>query len=406
MLCSLVCLLDGYDLVVAPISIPSLSADWLIDPDKFAGALALGVLGTGIGAALLAPLGDRFGRRPLVLASFALVGVSSLLVPLASSVTDLAILRFVTGLGLGASLANALALTSEYALPHLRSRIVACVYAMAAAGSVLGGFMAPYILKLFGWEGLYALGGILPLLLIPVLYLGLAESRRFLELQASLDSGETPEKDTAAGASLHNLRQLLSFPFLPATVVVWLLFVVSTFAAYMIGNWMPTLMNLSGWSIDDSIRAVTMFSFGGIFGGLLLGWLIDSGRVRLGLLVGYGTAALALAAMHVTPSVMFVWMALITALGVGVIGTSYAIIAVAALVYPTNLRASGIGAAQALGRFIATLAPLVGGWLLANNFGALQILTGQIGPLSFSLAVVLLFGRRLDAVANQSSDTA
>ena len=392
-LCALVCLFDGYDMVVAPISIPALSADWGLAPQQFSLALAAGVMGMGLGAAFIAPMGDRYGRRPLIIACCALIAISCLLVPLTESVAELTALRFATGLGMGASIANALALVSEYAVPHLRSRIIACVYAMSALGGAVGGFVAPAILAGHGWEGTYFIGGILPLVLLPALLWGLSESRYFLQAKAANALDGSGKKTEPPGA-LRSLALLLGSSYRIDTLLLWALFFLCISTTYMISSWLPTLMNLSGWSIENSARAIMSFSFGGVLGGFVLGWLVDSGRVRTAIFTGFGATAAALVLLNLVPDNLAVWMVLIVLMGSGTIGVSYALVAVAAIVYPTHLRAAGIGSGGAVGRLGAAIAPLIGGLLLALDLSALEILSGLVIPMVAAMLIVLKFSSR------------
>ncbi len=397
-LCALVCLLDGYDMVVAPVGTPAMASDWGIDPAGFAVALAASVLGTGVGSAVIAPLGDRFGRRPLVILSFALVGLSSLVTPLVATIPQLTVIRFITGIAMGASLANALALTSEYAVTRWRSRILACVYASSALGGALGGLIAPSILNVAGWQGIYAVGGALPLLLVPVLFFFLSESRHFLQLKASAGTPEQPTAAISEGA-FDGLASLFASSYRNATIVLWLLFFLATFTTYMLSSWLPTLMHMVGWSMENSVRAVMTFSFGGILGGFFLSWMVDAGKVRTALLLGFGLTGCALFGTRIAPDHIALWMALTTMMGAGTIGAANALTAVAAIVYPTSLRASGIGAAGALGRFGATVAPLMGGALIALEIPALGILSGLVFPMGLALLIVLIFSGSLELSA-------
>ena len=405
-LSALVCLMDGWDMVVAPIGVPLMAEDWSVVPEGFSIALSAAVLGSGLGAAFLAPLGDRFGRRPLVLGSFAAVGLSSLAIAWTTDVVQLAALRLVTGLGMGTSLANALALVSEYAHPQLRSRIVACVYAMSALGGVVGGIVSPLAIDWLGWRGIYLVGGGIPLLLLLPLVFGLAESRRF----EALRRGAAPSERAAAGDDVatsegvaRRLARLFSAPYWSATTLLWLLFLFSMFTNYIILSWLPTLMKLSGWSLEASVQAITAYSFGGLLGGFALGWLVDRGRTRFGLALGFATTGLAVAALPVVPEHLAIWMGLIVAMGAGVVGVSFALAAVAAAVYPTALRASGIGAAAAVGRIGATLAPLAGGALLASGFSAVQILTGLVVPMALGWLIVRGFSRTFEMAGPNES---
>ncbi len=390
-LCALVCLLDGYDMVVAPISVPVLAEVWGIQASAFTAALTATVLGMALGAVFIAPLGDRFGRRPVMIASFAFVGVASMMTALSTTVVELSLYRLATGLGMGASLANALAMASEYAVPKLRSRTITCVYSMSAVGGVLGGFLAPPILAAWGWQGMYVVGGVLPLLVVPLLLFSLPESQRFLAARQAgrIEGGATVDM----GGALNSVKLLLAQPYRSRTLLLWTLYFLSTFTVYVISSWLPTLMRLYGWSIESSVHAIMVYSFGGIVGGFLLGWLVDKGHYRLCLMTGFVITGLAMLALNVIPAEIWMWMILIAVMGGGMIGVTYAVTALAAIVYPTELRAGGIGTASAMGRVGATIAPVVGGTLLALGWSVTQIFTGLIGPMIVGVVIVTLFSR-------------
>jgi AAHS family 4-hydroxybenzoate transporter-like MFS transporter len=311
-------------------------------------------------------------------------------------VTQLVGLRLLIGAGFGASIANAVALASEFATPLWRSRVAATVYAMAAVGGAVGSFIAPMIIEPFGWHGIYAIGGGIPLFLVPVQFFGLAESRRFLMLRNASPKKLSPAVAGPTKGALDGLRRLLLSPYRAATILIWILSFLGISAVYLISSWLPTLMSLAGWSVSNSARAASAYSFGGIIGGVLLGWLVDKGHIKLSLLIAFGAAALALAALSFVPPLVPIWMVLIAVMGGGTIAVSYVLAAIAAVVYPTSMRASGIGAFGAIGRVGATVAPLVGGWLLANGFSALQILTSLVVPMTIGFVIMMLFSKHLE----------
>lgn len=393
-LCALVCLFDGFDMVVAPVSLPSLSTAWGMTPQSFSGVLTVGVMGMGLGAAFIAPLGDRFGRRPLIIACCVIIALSSLLIPLSTTIAELTAFRFLTGLGMGASLANALALVSEYSVTHFRSRIISCVYAMSALGGAIGGFVAPEILARWGWQGTYVVGGILPVLLLPFLIFGLAESRQFLQAKAESRASPTRLQDQKSKGVMNSFVMLLAPTYRIDTLLLWALFFLAMFTTYMISSWLPTLMHLAGWSVENSARAIMAFSFGGVLGGFVLGWLVDRGKVQAAIFLGFGLTAIALVALRLLPDSIALWMTMIVMIGAGTIGVSYALVAVAAIVYPTELRAGGIGAGGAMGRLGASAAPLIGGGLLALNFSATTIMTGLVVPTLIALGIAVIFRSR------------
>ncbi len=389
-LCSLVCMLDGYDVLVAPVSVPLLAEDWALEASAFTPALAATVLGMALGAVFLAPLGDRYGRKPILVVSFAAVGLCSLCSPFSTSVFELTLFRFLTGLGMGASITNALALASEVARPHLRTRITICVYSMSAVGSMIGGFFAPAIIEHYSWAGLYYAGGAIPLLLVPLLWQGLPGSIR-PQLLASAGS-ET-------SGVIRNLAALLAHNYRFVTLLFWTLYFVCLFSMYVVSSWLPTLMRMHGWPIAESVRAIMFFSLGGVIGGFIIGWLVDRGRTAPALYGGFMVAGLAFVGITMAPPEVALWMLLIALVGAGVIGVSYAIAALAAAIYPAELRAGGIGAASAMGRLGATLAPIYGGWMISMGASAVSIFGSLLVFVIIGLIAVFLFSRRPVALA-------
>lgn len=400
-LCAIVCLLDGFDMVVAPISVPLLAADWDLSAAAFTPALTATVFGMALGAIFIAPLGDRFGRRPVILVSFLFVGLTSLVTPLASTVTELTLLRLIIGVAMGGSIANALALAADFSPSHRRSRIITSVYSMSAIGGLLGGFLSPMLIAYSGWQGLYIAGGAVPLLFITALWFGLVESPT---LSTDADPGRASKAaDLGQRGILHFVRKLLAPTYRARTLMLWALYFLSTFTTYLISSWLPTLMHLFGWSIDNSVRAMMALSFGGILGGLAFGWLVDRCRTKLALFIGFAAAGLAMLTLNLAPGQLWLWMVLIAIIGGGMIGVTFTVTALAATVYPTELRAGGIGMASATGRVGSTLAPLVGGGLLALGLSILQVFSLLLVPVLVGLVVISLGAKVFDSAARKAS---
>jgi len=242
-------MLDGYDVLIVAVTIPAMAKAWGLPPAAFGVVLAATTLAMALGASLMGSLGDRFGRRPLIIGSFALAGITTLAVPFVDTVLHLALLRLLTGLGLGASLANALALGAEVARPEQRSRVVTAIYAVSGVGSMIGGIITPWLMDLGGWQGVYLFGGGAPLAVCLILLAALPESPSFIA-----GGGRDAAKRQAAGP-LRLIGGLFAGSLAVATLFIWLLFLVSSFGAYLVSGWLPTLMNGSGWSLADGARA-------------------------------------------------------------------------------------------------------------------------------------------------------
>lgn len=392
-------MLDGYDVLLVAVTIPAMSEEWGLTPAAFGLALAATSLAMALGAALMGSLGDRFGRRPLIIGSFALAGLTTLAVPLADNVLQLALLRLLTGLGLGASLANALALGSEVARPDLRSRVVTGIYAASGVGSMAGGLVTPWLMDLGGWRAIYLFGGGVPLAICLVLLVALPESPSFAAVRVP-----GAAKDATTGP-LRLIAGLFTRSLALATSFIWLLFLVSSFSAYLVAGWLPTLMNASGWSLAHSARAITAFSLGGVISSLVLGWLTDRGHGGIALTFAYLVTGLALVALSAAPPVLALWFALIMLLGAATTGVMYVLPGIAARIYPPSLGATGIGAASAIGRIGSTFAPLAGSALLLAGFNGVGLLLCLIVPMALGLGASLLFPLAMRAGRTAIEDT-
>jgi MFS family permease len=177
--CALSVVFDGFDLQVMALTVPALSKAWNLSPPQFSAALSASLFGMGLGAAFLAPLGDRYGRRAMLVLSLVAVGIGALACAAAQNVTQIAMFRFITGIGLGVSLPNAIALTADYAPRARRSAIVTAMYCNTATGALLAGLSAPWIVARLGWQGPFLVGGVLPIV-AALLLLVTPESLKFL----------------------------------------------------------------------------------------------------------------------------------------------------------------------------------------------------------------------------------
>src|SRR6516165_928646 len=178
-LCTLVQMCDGYDVNSVAWAVPSLIRDWQLPPSTFAIAFLWSSIGIMVGALSAGPIGDRFGRRPLLLASLTIFGIASLLTAVVGSLSMLSLLRFFTGIGIGGGFSGAAALTGDYTPHRLRATLIMATFTGAPLGGFLGGQIVALLLPHFGWQSIFILGGAFPLLLVPALALWLPESPRF-----------------------------------------------------------------------------------------------------------------------------------------------------------------------------------------------------------------------------------
>lgn len=379
-LCGLVTLLDGYDIQAMASSTPSLAADWHVQPGDLRWIITAALIGIAASALLVSPLGDYFGRRAVLLSSFAVVGIATLLAATAHTPDELFAWRFVTGIGLGASLPNALALTAEFAPTRSRTLLVALMACGISLGAATSGFLAPVVIEYGGWRAVFATGGIVAVLAWLPLF-ALPESLRFLvarrrdprligKLLERLDRSHRHAEGTAyimraVPAGKLSVSQLLTPQLAPATLLLWLVFFLNLGLLYLLSSWLPTLLKESGLPLAVSLRIAAMFQIGGVVGGFGLAWLMQRWGPFIVLSASYALTAAALAMLGAEIREPALTTLLIAVMGNGVVGGQVALNVLSATLYPTTARATGVGWALGMGRFGGIIAPLAAGQLMA-----------------------------------------
>ncbi len=232
-----VMILDGFDVQIIGFAAPALVAEFGIERSALGPALAASVLGMCLGAIAIGRIGDRFGRRPALLASTVLFGATTLLGATATGVTSLAAWRFLTGLGLGAALPSAVALMAEFSPEQRRSQLIVGSLLGVPIGGILGSALAAELVPEFGWRAIFIAGGVLPLIAAAALLALLPESPRFLAARA----------DLAATADEHGAFRAAFAPGLARdTWVLALAFFANMIAVYAFFSWVPLVLTLGG----------------------------------------------------------------------------------------------------------------------------------------------------------------
>jgi AAHS family 4-hydroxybenzoate transporter-like MFS transporter len=407
-LCALVTLLDGYDLQAMASATPALATDWGVPPASLRWVITAALIGVAVSALFLSPLGDYLGRRTLMIGSFVLVAFAMLMTARAQSVTELFWWRFVTGLGLGASVPNAFAITAEYVPQPRRAAIVALMACGLALGAALCGLVAPYLLDRGGWRLMFTFGGaVMAVLCVPLL--ALPESLRFLvargrdsrrigRLVEQLDASfrHAPEHRYVIAereTGRLSVAQLFSDGRSRATLLLWVVFFVNLGLLHLLASWLPTLLKLHELSMGQSLRGAAMFQLGGIAGALLLAAAMRHWTPSRVLVVSYLATVGALLLLAGGGAPMPLLFALVLVTGSGIVGGQAALNALAATMYPTTARSTGVGWALGMGRIGAILAPLAGAALLAAGFSPTEIFASAILPTLVCAGAVAMLGR-------------
>jgi MFS transporter, AAHS family, 4-hydroxybenzoate transporter len=382
-LCTLVQICDGYDINSIAWSVPSLIRIWHLPPPAFTTAFLWSSIGILVGALSAGPIGDRIGRRPLLIGSILIFGVASLLSALAPSLFVMTVLRFFTGLGIGGAFPGAATLAGDYAPQRRRALMIMATFTGAPVGGFVGGQIVALLLPHFGWPVIFVLGGVFPLVLVPVLGLWLPESPRILAARQDLRPHHhalLQRLDIAPGQGGHvdvarknPVKMLFSKGYALQTILMWIIFFCSLMNLFLFGYWMPTVFNLIGMKPAQAVFASSLRDCGAIFAVLYLGWAIDKVGPERSLTFHYAVGAVFIALIALVAMPYALLLAVTFLSGMTIIGSQTGANATCGKLYPARMRTSGLGWALGIGRLGGIAAPVLGGWLLSLHMPPTQI---------------------------------
>jgi len=376
-LCFLMNILDGMDVLVISYAAQALATEWAISPEALGVVFSAGLFGMTAGALLLAPIADYLGRRTLILLCLVIMAAGVLLTAHAQNIMQLTVLRFASGLGIGAMLASAATMTAEYAPDRRKNFLVSAVLAGYPVGATLSGVVAAWVIPEFGWRTMFTVAGLATALAFPVVYFLLPESLNFLvkvqrtnalekinSILRSMGSAEISVlPPTAAPAAHSKVSSLFAAGKRAPTLWLWLAFFMSFATLYFLLSWIPLLAANTGLSQRLAIYAGAVFNFGAFFGILLQGYSSE----LLGLRRAIGVFLVASAGLmtvfgYLSGSAAV--LVLFGLIGFALQGGFTGLYSVAARLYPTEVRTMGVGWAIGVGRTGAIVGPAVGGLLI------------------------------------------
>jgi MFS transporter, AAHS family, 4-hydroxybenzoate transporter len=406
-LCGACALVEGFDAQNIGYVAPAVTHEWGLPAHSFTPAFMSGLVGLLIGCLVVAPIADRIGRKKVIIGSVIAFAVFSFLSAAATSLESLSILRFLTGLGVGGGMANAIALTFEFFPKRKRSAMTVIMFTGFPLGASLGGFLSAYLIPHFGWQSVFISGGILPTLLAALLVFRLPESIRHLvvhedrqeRLMAILKrinphavfAQETRFIITEERKSGLTVSHLFREGRALGTALIWIVFFMSLLDIYLIASWLPTVLHDAGISISVSVVVTAMTQLSGVVACLVVAPVLDRRGSLSVMLSAYLLAALGIAALGSVGTAVGWLMLAACAAGGGIVGGQVTANAFAAAFYPTYIRATGVGWALGIGRIGAVVGPGVGGIMLALHWSRPTIfLLSAVPALVALLAVVVL----------------
>lgn len=355
-LCFLVALMEGLDLQAPGIAAHGMSADYGLSKIEMGWVFSAGVLGMLPGAFFGGRLADRYGRKIVLICSVALFGIFSLVTTVSWSFSALLVARLLTGVGLGASLPNLIALASEVAGQHFRGTAVSLMYCGVPLGAALAAAIGLVDVGA-GWKLVFYVGGIVPLIIVPLLFAFLPDL--YKENVASGIKVEVPSAKSV----------LINDGALKITLLLWLSFFFTLMVTYILINWLPSILIGQGFTPSQASIVVLSMQLGAAVGTLALGAAMDRLPIWVMSALVYGGILTSLACLTFA-STLETMMAAGFLAGIFTTGGQSVLYALAPQFYPANGRATGTGAAVAVGRVGAMTGPLVVGKMMAVGAGA------------------------------------
>jgi MFS transporter, AAHS family, 4-hydroxybenzoate transporter len=349
LICFLMNMLDGMDVMVISYAAPDISKGWNISPQSLGVVFSAGLLGMSIGAMFLAPRADKIGRKMMIMICNTLMGLSVIATSWAGSVEMLIVFRVISGIGIGGLLTSTATLAAEYAPKETKDFWVSFVMSGYPVGAVLSGLAATIIIPQYGWQMMFRVAGAASFLLLPVVYFFLKESEEFLNKSGS-------KKNPSVNA-------LLTAKFRKPTTILWTAIFMAFATLYFLTLWIPKLASVAGLSVELAIYAGTVFNLGAFLGIISQGYL--SGK--------FGLQKTIFSYLVFTTLLMLVFglfkgseflLILFGLLGFGIQGGFVGMYSLAARLYPVEIRATGVGWAVGAGRIGAIAGPLIGGLLI------------------------------------------
>jgi MFS transporter, AAHS family, 4-hydroxybenzoate transporter len=385
-LCALIAFAEGFDAQSAGFVAPTLARTWSLSPNMVGLFFSLGLFGLMLGALFIAPLADKFGRRPLLIACLIGFGLGSIGMAVSESIGALYTFRFLTGVGIGAAMPNVIALTSEYVPHRIRSFMVVLMFNGFILGSITAGLTAARLAVSIGYEPVFLIGGIVPLVLSVIMFFLLPESIHFLASQegrqdkvaalmrridASLPEGYRFALEERRAQRM-SVKALFRDGRAARTLLLWILVFCSLLDLFLLTNWLPTQIQSLGVALWIAILMGALLQLGGMVG-IVQGWMVDKWGPAKTLTMSYLIAACAIAGLALAGNSLPLLIVSVFCAGFGIIGGQTAANPVASMAYPTEIRSTGVGWFLGVGRLGSILGPALAGHLITIGWTSKDI---------------------------------
>ncbi len=404
-----VILFDGYDIAAVAYAGPFLVKEWgLTNMAGLGLAFSSGLIGILFGAPLFGLVGDRYGRKKAIIGSCLTFGLFTLVAAKAGSVQSLAVLRFFAGIGIGGLLPNIIALNAEFAPKRVRATMIIIMFTGITFGGAVPWGISYWLAPLYGWQLLFWVGGITPLLMSIAALLWMPESIKFLVVRgqkqdvARMVTRLSPSLNVAPSTTFVIRDEQNYAGFSPKllfadglhylTPLLWVLFVCNLMVFYFTSQWLPTVLPSVGISRETGAGALALFQLGGTIGGLILSRQLDK-KGLMPVMILFLLSMPIVAAIGYSMSSVPVLMVVTFFAGFCLLGLQFGINATSAMLYPTSIRSNGSGWAFGVGRFGSIAGPLLAGFLLDMHLPIQQVFLVLLIPLAIGTVASFVMAR-------------
>lgn len=406
-LCFFIVLLDGFDTSAIGYIAPSLITEWGVAKPDLAPVLSAALFGLAGGAMGSGPLADRFGRKAVLVGSVLVFAIACLASGYSHDIQTLTALRFVTGLGLGAAMPNAVTLMSEYCPDSRRAMLTNAMFCGFPLGAAFGGFLAAWMIPHFGWRSVLHLGGLAPLVLAVLLLLLLPESVRYMVAKGYAADRIRKPLARIAGHAVQNVQRfvmtenkaavegksgmgvVLSSQYRVGSVMLWIAYFMGLVIFYALMNWMPVLFKEGGLDPKTATLVAALFPLGGV-GAVFFGWLMDRFNANRIIAIGYALTAVSIWWIGQEAGSLG-WLVVSVFVAGTIMNTAQSSMpALAAAFYPTSGRATGVAWMLGIGRFGGIAGSFLVAELTARQLGFSQIFSVVAIPGLIATAALVI----------------
>lgn len=379
LLCFAIAIFEGFDLQSMGVAAPRMRAEFMLDNAQMAWAFSAAIIGTLPGAIIGGRLSDYIGRKKVLIFSILLFGVMSLVTAFAANYELLLVIRFLTGLGMGGALPMMITLASEAVSSDRKGTAVSIMYSGIPCGGLLTSVVAMLLAGDAEWRHIFYVGGIAPILLIPLLMKYLPESTDYITHKTQ---SATPFFEVLFAKE----RRM-------STIQIWISFFCTLVVLYFLLNWLPLLMGAQGLTKLQANYVQMGYNIGGVFGSILMGMMLDKMRMSFVIKFIYLGILVSLCCLSFSPTVAVLAFSAVGC-GLFIVGGQSALYGLAAIYYPAEMRGTGVGAAVAVGRIGSFAGPLLAGFLLSLGQSATIVIGSSIPVILIAAISALMLVRK------------